>query len=260
MNNFVAYKLLNFPKESWPPCKCIMDPYNATHHLIRSGEFTNITKKEDILEIFKNDFILNFNIYTRGSNYEKVKAEYNEKFKIFFENFVLEDFKKVIIESLNDYLRIPKNYHFWDINDFRILTTKTDENNKDIIKFHGRCRYDVECSILECGIQEEWKIYHNRPWFKGITIEDISKKYKNIDMEIYSEVEDYSEHLLLKDGNLTYGEDNLETHIYRNLEDAEYDGLDITEDELNWVIYIELPKWFKEIPGVRTRYNFEWNI
>ncbi|MBS6535842.1 hypothetical protein [Peptoniphilus harei] len=82
--------------------------------------------------------------------------------------------------------------------------------------------------MLEEGYYSSYKNFEDKSWFKGTCLEKVHEKFPDLKIEMFSE-------------------------------EAKKDGLEISEDLINEIIYTKLPSWYTPLEE-NTQYFFEWSI
>lgn len=183
-------------------------------------------------------------------NWDKVYTTLNQELQIqlekFSERFDFERFLELIEKGRLDSKDLPKKPHFWRIFEIDSSEEGYDELGDYVLYFWGTCAWSLESALARDGYYSGWKEYYDQEWFKGTCIENVHEKFPDLKMEIISEGEmnDFSEHLVMKKGSLISETEGLEVCMYDSVEEAKEDGVKITEEELEFPVYKELPSWY----------------
>lgn len=152
---------------------------------------------------------------------------------------------------------IPDENHFYRIFDYweSVSDDCSDgfERLRDdyyIFRGFGDCAHRVDVCIAEDGYYADRYEEFPEHLYKGTNIIDISKLLPNLKICFISEEtsECVSEFICVQNGQYLKQEiGDLETCYYESIEEAKEDDMDITEDQLNKDIYLELPKWYEKV-------------
>lgn len=196
------------------------------------------------------DDISGENIEGGKVDWDKLYPTLNQEFKIEFEKFSegfdFEKFLSLVEKCKSDLKDLPKKPHFWRVFEIDNSQEGYHELGDYVIYFWGTCAWSIETALTKEGDYSKWKKYYDEDWFKGTCIEEVHEKFTELKMEIFSEGEmnDFSEHLVMKKGTLRLETEDIEVRMYDSVEEAKEDGVEITEEELDYPVYKKLPSWY----------------
>lgn len=178
--------------------------------------------------------------------YPTLNQEFKTEFEKFSEGFDFDKFLSLVEKCKSDLKDLPKKPHFWRVFEINSSEEGYDELGDYVIPFWGRCAWSLESALSKEGYYSKWSKYYDQDWFKGTCIENVHEKFPELKMEIFSEGEmnDFSEHLVMKKDSLRLETEDYQVCMYDSVEEAKEDGVEITEEELEWPVYKELPSWY----------------
>lgn len=237
------------------------------------GIFDNIFKnelnvfesKEKALEILKNlmENRLEYQckLWEREVEKDKVYKEFEIEFSKFEKCFDFEKFKEFEKLSNKNENNLPKGSHFFRIFDFNEVYEGIDENGEHFINAFGDCAWSLQSCVLEEGYYSSYKNFEDKGWFKGTCLEKVHEKFPDLKIEMFSEEAgcQFSEHILINEDGFLDECEELVAVCYESIEEAKKDGLEISEDLINEIIYTKLPSWYTPLEE-NTQYFFEWSI
>lgn len=224
--------------------------------------FENKEKALKILkEIMKERLEYQYKLWGKELEKSEVFNEFEEEFNKFQKGFDFESFKDFEKLSSKEKNNLPKGNHFFRIFDFNKVCEGADENEEYFINACGECAWSLQSCVLEEGYYSSWKEFEGKDWFKGTCLEKVHEKFPNLKIEMFSEEDgcQFSEHILINEDGFLDECEELVAVCYESIEEAKKDGLEISEDLINEIIYTKLPSWYTPLEE-NTQYFFEWSI
>lgn len=228
---------------------------------IFKNELNVFESKEKALEILKEIMKerLEYQYKLWGKELEKSEVfnEFEEEFNKFQKGFDFESFKDFEKLSSKEKNNLPKGNHFFRIFDFNKVCEGADENEEYFINACGECAWSLQSCVLEEGYYSSWKEFEGKDWFKGTCLEKVHEKFPNLKIEMFSEEDgcQFSEHILINEDGFLDECEELVAVCYESIEEAKKDGLEISEDLINEIIYTKLPSWYTPLEE-NTQYFF----